>query len=846
MNMHRMKGWIRVLAVALACLVLSCPRCFHVGASGPSSTTRQPDDDGNVLGGNVLGEIASGRRLAWVSLDDIEDTNGHASSGRSDDDVYAMDDGDDNNDDKNNDDDDDNDDDDVREGQNEYEYVYDDVYDDVYPGEQAEEDTVSASFSKLTTSDIQEKDIFASRMQELMARRAKKQQKEKRRRTKVKVSTRYLAPERGSSGRAGSTGASPRSHQSTFFEVTFLTIGMALSAGFGAVPFFFVKKLSPTMNGLATAVACGVMFAASFDLIHEGQPYGPMMVIIGVGVGAVFIKAMQSYLDSLGDVSFGKLHGAKAKRLILIVGIMAAHAIGEGCGVGVSFVGEKGFDQGLLTTLAIGIHNIPEGMAKATVLVSQGATPVEALFWSVMTCLPQPLMAIPSFLFVTWFEFLLPVSLGFAAGCMIWMVFAELLPEALQDCDAGHVASAATFSAAGLEGFRMLMEGLDETYGSGRSGAGTDEVSFDDLDDPDGALEGASRFLPKDIRLSFGLVLGVVSVATSWVPHMARIANATIPVVLGMVSVVMGLIGVLPIGRDLFFDASDAPRLHVVAAAAIGMVGIVLLRNIILDRGYAMLIKRRERGDGFLGRVNSHGNGDGSGTGKENGTHPTTSAMNVGLNHRLPSRKYASSTASMASMSSNASHPPLRALAVILVVTSILHAMVCGAQLQRVGPEYGDFSSKIHVDAVYLADIGTAVDVRDGKSLSLAAAYGGLFGIVAGCSSFLWELTDSPSILRSSIVATIISGACILAHQAVVIPSMHRLILPYPRGVLDTLSYVAHGALAMTALLTLAVGMTSQPRYTRFGVVLAWILLLGWGVSLWAMGTDVVSSVLSL
>jgi len=837
MNMHGMKGWIRVLAVALACLVLSwssCPRCLHVGASGP----RQPDDDGNVLG-----EIASGRRLAWVSLDDVKDVNGQASSGRSgggSDDVYAMDDEDDN------DDNDDNDD-VVREGQNEYEYVYDDVYEDVYHGEEAEEEgTVPVSFSVLTESDIREKDVFASRMQEVMARRAKKQQKGKRRRTKVKVSTRYLAPERGSSGRAGSTGALQRSHQSTFLEVTFLTIGMALSAGFGAVPFFFVKKLSPTMNGLATAVACGVMFAASFDLIHEGQPYGPMMVIIGVGVGAVFIKAMQSYLDSLGDVSFGKLHGAKAKRLILIVGIMAAHAIGEGCGVGVSFVGEKGFDQGLLTTLAIGIHNIPEGMAKATVLVSQGATPVEALFWSVMTCLPQPLMAIPSFLFVTWFEFLLPVSLGFAAGCMIWMVFAELLPEALQDCDAGHVASAATFSAAGLEGFRMLMEGLDETYGGGRRGAGTDEVSFDD---PDAALEGASRFLPKDIRLSFGLVLGVVSVATSWVPHMARITNATIPVVLGMVSVVMGLIGVLPIGRDLFFDTSDAPRLHVVAAAAIGMVGIVLLRNIILDRGYAMLIKRRERGDGFLGRVNSHGNGDGSGTGKENGTHPTMSAMNVGLNHRLPSRKYASSTASMASMSSNASHPPLRALAVILVVTSILHAMVCGAQLQRVGPEYGDFSSsssKTHVDAVYLADIGTPVDNHDGKSLSLAAAYGGLFGIVAGCSSFLWELTDSPSILRSSIAATIISGACILAHQAVVIPSMHRLILPYPRGVLDTLSYVAHGALAMTALLTLAVGMTSQPRYTRFGVILAWILLLGWGVSLWAIGTDVVRSVLSL
>jgi zinc transporter ZupT len=56
--------------------------------------------------------------------------------------------------------------------------------------------------------------------------------------------------------------------------------------------------------------------------------------------------------------------------------------------------------QGVLTTLAIGVHNIPEGLAKATVLVGQGVSPRRALGWSVLTCLPQPLVAIPSFVFV--------------------------------------------------------------------------------------------------------------------------------------------------------------------------------------------------------------------------------------------------------------------------------------------------------------------------------------------------------------------------------------------------------------------------------------------------------------
>ena len=715
--------------------------------------------------------------------------------------------------------------DDDGDGDGEYEYVEvedgdDDPFEDADDEDHQEE---SLAFGKLSSSDIASKDVFSARMQDVLSHQ---EHSKKSKRAKIKLGKRYLAPERGADdlsyeGRGGK-GHVGRSHQSNFIEVTFLTIGMALSAGFGAVPFFFVRNLSPTMNGLATAVACGVMFAASFDLIHEGQPYGATMVVMGIGLGAVFIQYMKRYLDSLGDVSFGKLHGAKAKRLILIVGIMAAHAIGEGCGVGVSFVGERGFDQGLLTTLAIGIHNIPEGMAKATVLVSQGASPMEALIWSVATCLPQPLMAIPSFVFVNMFEFLLPISLGFAAGCMIWMVFAELLPDALKDCDAGHVASAATFSAAGLEGFRMLMESVDQAYGRGYGG-GPDYPAFEDT-------SSSGYHLPTNIKFSFGMVLGIVSIVTSWAPHMARIADATIPVVLGMVSVVMGLIGALPLFRDLF-TFSEAPRLHILSAAAIGMIGIVLLRNIILDRSHAILLRLREKGDGFLGATMGPSDGNQTGANGSNGT--SKSAMSAMNNHRLPSRMNRGDH-----NLANSPYPPLRALAVILVATSILHAMVCGAQLQRVGVEYGDYSQS--------DTSGGSSAPNDPKSLSLAAAYGGLFGIIAGCSSFLWELHNNPSVIRSSLVAFIISGACILAHQAVVLPNHHWLILPYPRGVLDTLSYVAHGALAMTALLTLAVGMSSQPRYTRFGVVLACLLLSGWALGMYLLGTNVLKSVLTL
>lgn len=95
--------------------------------------------------------------------------------------------------------------------------------------------------------------------------------------------------------------------------------------------------------------------------------------------------------------------------------------------------------QGLLVTVAIGLHNVPEGLAVATVLVARGIAPWHALWWTLATSLPQPLFALPSFLFVDAFSALLPLALGFAAGCMVWMVFAELIPDALADAPHAQV-----------------------------------------------------------------------------------------------------------------------------------------------------------------------------------------------------------------------------------------------------------------------------------------------------------------------------------------------------------------------------------------------------------------------
>jgi len=75
--------------------------------------------------------------------------------------------------------------------------------------------------------------------------------------------------------------------------VAWLTLLMAAATGFGAVPFFFVE-LEAQWAGICNGLAAGVMLAASFDLVQEGQEYGGgSWVVIGILAGGTFILCCQ-------------------------------------------------------------------------------------------------------------------------------------------------------------------------------------------------------------------------------------------------------------------------------------------------------------------------------------------------------------------------------------------------------------------------------------------------------------------------------------------------------------------------------------------------------------------------
>jgi len=229
----------------------------------------------------------------------------------------------------------------------------------------------------------------------------------------------------------------------------------AVMTGAGALPFLFVRRLGDRLLGLSNAVAAGLMLAASHGLTTEGTNENVLLTLAGLAAGLMAIVTARSLLPSGESLSVAHLQGANAAKALLILGVMTAHSFAEGVGVGVSFGGREGL--GAFVTIAIALHNVPEGLAISLVLVPRGTPLWQAAGWSIFTSLPQPIMAVPAFLFVSVFQPVLPFGLGFAAGAMIWMVLAELLPDAFEKTSANAAAVAATVAFIGLLGFQVLL-----------------------------------------------------------------------------------------------------------------------------------------------------------------------------------------------------------------------------------------------------------------------------------------------------------------------------------------------------------------------------------------------------
>ncbi|CAE7685812.1 unnamed protein product, partial [Symbiodinium pilosum] len=216
-----------------------------------------------------------------------------------------------------------------------------------------------------------------------------------------------------------------------------------LTTGLGAAPFLIVRP-AQIGSGLAVAnaVAAGMMLAASAGMLfeaHEHCGYLDWQIFAGLLAGGLFIRASEGLHgdEEEEESEIAALHDALIERkqwrkAMLIFTVMFCHSAAEGIAVGVAFSRRLNQEFGVYISLLLAVHNVPEGLAVALVLVPRGVSATLTALIAILTSVPQPPLALAAFLFVEVFEWLLPLGLAFAAGAMVYVCLHELLVESVE------------------------------------------------------------------------------------------------------------------------------------------------------------------------------------------------------------------------------------------------------------------------------------------------------------------------------------------------------------------------------------------------------------------------------
>lgn len=256
---------------------------------------------------------------------------------------------------------------------------------------------------------------------------------------------------------------------------------LALMAGFftwamtsaGAALVFLFKEINKKILNIMLGFAAGVMVAASFwslllpatEIAEQAGMIEWLPVIIGFSAGGALLMLMDKVLPHLHPNSKDGIPEGMPSNLrksILLVFAITLHNIPEGFAVGVAFgaMANEGVTlaAALVVALGIGIQNLPEGAAVSIPLRKEGYSRRKSFMIGQLSGAVEPVAALLGAYFAMNMTYLLPYTLSFAAGAMIYVVVEELIPESQSE---EHSHGATIGSMAGF----LLMTFLDIALG---------------------------------------------------------------------------------------------------------------------------------------------------------------------------------------------------------------------------------------------------------------------------------------------------------------------------------------------------------------------------------------------
>lgn len=221
-------------------------------------------------------------------------------------------------------------------------------------------------------------------------------------------------------------------------------LGTALGA---AMVFLLRGKMSDLLRKLLLGFASGVMVAASIwsllipslEMGNEAGGITWLPAAVGFVLGILFLLLLDTLIPHLhigADKPEGMTRNCQWKRTTMLSIAVTLHNIPEGMAVGVILASAMAegaaIPMSAAWALAIGIaiQNFPEGAILSMPLHSEGMSKGKSFLIGALSGIVEPIASILTILLIGFISPALPYLLAFAAGAMMYVVVEELIPEA--------------------------------------------------------------------------------------------------------------------------------------------------------------------------------------------------------------------------------------------------------------------------------------------------------------------------------------------------------------------------------------------------------------------------------
>lgn len=225
-----------------------------------------------------------------------------------------------------------------------------------------------------------------------------------------------------------------------------------------------VSLLLSATSGVMISIVCFELMVESLEAAQSVFSDGAVFVVciaVLVGMAVVFLlnwlidkrtegevphtasslhPKTHDNIDELSHIDHYNQHLKEhaLKRELWVAGVVIAcaialHNIPEGMSIGASYNidTEGGVSMALILAVLIGLHNIPEGMAVSVPLVAGGMKRIKAALLTAASGAPVVLGAWLGYWIGDIGAIGLAASLGFASGAMLYVVFGEIIPQAV-------------------------------------------------------------------------------------------------------------------------------------------------------------------------------------------------------------------------------------------------------------------------------------------------------------------------------------------------------------------------------------------------------------------------------